>query len=536
MCQYIYPDDPDDPKYDEERAGKQCQAISLKDSRFCLVPDTRIFTNKFITIKNINNKCYGSIGQIQKIKNKGKRKYKGKIMKITPMGFPSIFITPDHAWKIKQFRNEGHSPESFINRIKEPTVWINSEDLKPRDLLLIPRINKQKYDPPSFKNFILDDDSFEFFGWYVAEGHRQSNRLFISQKNKNVLLNLKNKITKYGLDSKIDSVGNTDIFRLVVQYGNTEEILNKFGDGAKNKKIPESFFCLPRHLLLSFLKGFMLGDGCFVNTGRIDLGTSSEQLAYDLVQLLLVLGYYPQLKKGTEQEKDFNGYHYSSFVYYVRICPKDSEEILKELNMFDQYLSDHDSHVNRYYKDNKYFYVPIKKVEKEKYEGLVYNLETEDNTYLLPFIVHNCYYHQSNQEKVMEQLAEAREVRQNPPNLKHGYYSKEKRECDTCTLAAGCQYFEAGKKVCDFDLNPDIDLSSLENIQTFAEEIMSSEIMTYKLLETIVKLNPENADLIELKRKYSKTIMSTLRDFSAIKDSYEKRKSGSSWEDILNPS
>ena len=147
-----------------------------------------------------------------------------------------------------------------------------------------------------------------------------------------------------------------------------------------------------------------------------------------------------------------------------------------------------------------------------------------------------CYYHQPNQEKVMEQLAEARDARQNPPNLQHGYYSKEKRECDTCTLAIGCQYFEAGKKVCDFDLNPDIDLSSLKEIQKFAEEIMSSEIMTYKLLETIVKINPENADLIDLKRKYSKTIMSTLKDFSSIKDSYEKRKSGSSWENILNPS
>lgn len=143
-----------------------------------------------------------------------------------------------------------------------------------------------------------------------------------------------------------------------------------------------------------------------------------------------------------------------------------------------------------------------------------------------------CYYHQPEKEKLLEQLEEAREARVHPPNTKHGFYA-EKRECSSCTLKNACEYVEEGKKECDFNLNNNVDLSSLSNIQKYAEEIVSSEIQTYRLLDMIVRLNPENADLVNLKRMSSKTIMSVLKDFSGIKEVYEKKNTSTSWKDIL---
>jgi hypothetical protein len=40
--------------------------------------------------------------------------------------------------------------------------------------------------------------------------------------------------------------------------------------------------------------------------------------------------------------------------------------------------------------DDKNWYVPIKMVECDEMDGVVYNLETKDNTYQVPFLVHNC--------------------------------------------------------------------------------------------------------------------------------------------------
>jgi len=39
------------------------------------------------------------------------------------------------------------------------------------------------------------------------------------------------------------------------------------------------------------------------------------------------------------------------------------------------------------------WYLPIKKITCEEFSGTVYNIETEDHTYQVPFVVHNCYRH-----------------------------------------------------------------------------------------------------------------------------------------------
>jgi len=44
----------------------------------------------------------------------------------------------------------------------------------------------------------------------------------------------------------------------------------------------------------------------------------------------------------------------------------------------------------RYLEDDGNFYIPIKSVKQKMYRGMVYNLTTENETYAVPFVVHNC--------------------------------------------------------------------------------------------------------------------------------------------------
>jgi len=144
-----------------------------------------------------------------------------------------------------------------------------------------------------------------------------------------------------------------------------------------------------------------------------------------------------------------------------------------------------------------------------------------------------CWYHQPDQIKLREQLADAREARENPPNMKHGWYSNRERKCDTCALRDACEFYEPGKEVCDFVIKQNIDLSSIENIQSHIEDIMGSELGTYKLLEIIVNKYPDNAELMDLKRKYGNTIVRTLKDFASLKSTYEKNEGAKSFKEAL---
>jgi ribosomal protein L40E len=43
-----------------------------------------------------------------------------------------------------------------------------------------------------------------------------------------------------------------------------------------------------------------------------------------------------------------------------------------------------------YFEDDKFYYFPITAKEFVNFDGEVYNLETTENIYILPFVVHNC--------------------------------------------------------------------------------------------------------------------------------------------------
>ena len=42
-----------------------------------------------------------------------------------------------------------------------------------------------------------------------------------------------------------------------------------------------------------------------------------------------------------------------------------------------------------FFEDDNYYFLPVTEINTEHYEGSVYNVETEDNTYTAGVVVHN---------------------------------------------------------------------------------------------------------------------------------------------------
>jgi predicted secreted Zn-dependent protease len=82
-------------------------------------------------------------------------------------------------------------------------------------------------------------------------------------------------------------------------------------------------------------------------------------------------------------------------------------------------------------------------------------------------------------------------------------------------------------------LNAELDLSSLESIKTVAEEIVKTEMQRYRKLEPFFDNEYDNMELFDLSSRIAKRMTSTLKDYSAIKDIYEKGKKAENWKDIL---
>lgn len=137
-------------------------------------------------------------------------------------------------------------------------------------------------------------------------------------------------------------------------------------------------------------------------------------------------------------------------------------------------------------------------------------------------------------EKAREKSVEKRLTNPRQPNEKHGFYSKTRKECDNCAISDACGYFEPGKKVCDYQLNPDIDLSSLNKIETFVEELVTTEMKRYRKLEPFFELDYENMELFDLSSRIAKRLTSVLKDYAAIKETYEKRKGPASLLEALS--
>jgi len=169
------------------------------------------------------------------------------------------------------------------------------------------------------------------------------------------------------------------------------------GRGAHHKQVPPPVMNAPAPVMRAFLDGYLAGDGHRTAAHAVGL-TVSERLALGLFELGLHIGILPtyfghtpaptKLIEGrTVQQSEF---------YIVKYLRK----------RFDAGF-DARPERSRWRETEANFLVPLSRIERVPYSGLVYNLEVDDadHSYLAPFLaVANCQNWDISKSRDMDRL------------------------------------------------------------------------------------------------------------------------------------
>lgn len=360
----------------------------------CYGADTPIFADRVINIQDVKegDLVYGHDGNKHKVLKTFKHKHKGKMVKIRAVGVPGIECTPEHPFLVlKQSYKE--STKSVYKNIKsvESTwesstpEWVKAEDLKIGDCLLSPKINRKKSMLPEWqeasKNVINhpnslyeDNDIAWLFGLYIADGNAVDGHkvcITLNVTEKDTLNRTIKAFDKLGLKSYIS---NKETYTKIYAYSSVlaNSFREWFGYNSHEKKIPEFLFH-GNWNYESIIEGIFAGDGAIAKNNESNkvITTTSKELAYQLWQMLLTVGFNPKINEVNKKGKGV--YPNARKQYYVSW----NEEAIKPKTGFKE----------------DYYVTPITELStRDNYEDYVYNFEVEEvNSYIAAGVAtHNC--------------------------------------------------------------------------------------------------------------------------------------------------
>lgn len=163
---------------------------------------------------------------------------------------------------------------------------------------------------------------------------------------------------------------------------------------AKDKSIPDFIFHWPVNLKKEFIKGLVRGDGSIEKTREITFSSASSQLVGSLRLLLLSIGIKSSIKKIVPKVS------WKPALVRGRLIPKIVSYALSisgsDFNLFSIFEDELDNKKKSSGIDRKgilyqnFFYVPVREITEEFYDGDVFDLEvSEGESFLTTCIVHN---------------------------------------------------------------------------------------------------------------------------------------------------
>lgn len=246
------------------------------------------------------------------------------------------------------------------NKPKIKPKEILAGDLKVGDLLYIPKAE----DPKGNK---FSEEDMKIFGWYLAEGsiipEKATTCFSFGIKDKKYAQEIQKIIEKNHSDkissTKLKERKERNTIPLNV-YGKkfTEWIEKNCGRYSHSKKLNVDVIKESNKNLEILIKHFGYGDGHErdSNGKDITLTTISEDLAWQLWNILLRIGQFASIRQQNRNNRKYNDF---------QINYKPNRKQFRFCEIEDGY------------------FVPITKIEKEKYEGTVKNLwiDSEEHLY-----------------------------------------------------------------------------------------------------------------------------------------------------------
>lgn len=340
----------------------------------CLCSNSKIITPT--GIKNIQDlkkgdEVYGKNFQKNLITNNFSRIAKEKIYTLSTYT-PPINLTENHPLYIGSIKYK----RKHLFKGNPTFSWKKVSEINPKkDFLVIPK--KHKSYLHKINGFNLDKNFGKLLGWYLAEGHliKRKNRpnstciqltLGLKSAGENVAKNLCNLAKKVGCDAKFYKYPNRGTILVSIYSKKLYDFIKKYIGTGSSKKHIGNLIQSPMVFLKSMVFNYIEADGEYsINKKLRRISSVSEELIREVQVILFKLGiparYYYLSQKNNPTAK--NPLHLLQWT----INPLHKSE----------------------FQDSKNLYLPIK-LKRIKSNKKVYNIETEDHIFLLPFISHNC--------------------------------------------------------------------------------------------------------------------------------------------------
>lgn len=383
----------------------------------CFKSNTNIIgSNKIISDLKKDDLVLDYNGNFTKVKQLFNRKYDGDLYKIKALYLDAIETTPEHPILIVKEEN---------NNIKK-TEWVYAKNIKLNDFVVLPKIKTEKInriiDLTQFnkidnsnyrrglKSINLTDDVLWMMGVYLAEGH-------ISGSENNLQINFTLNANEIDYANKIKNVFSNLGYKTIIRYSKISKSLTVqssctalaraftawFGTYAFNKKIPDFIFKSTSDSSIPFLNGLIDGDGSIeLPSKQVGFHSASKVMIYQVQLMLATLNAMTGFSYVKPYEREIRG---------KKVTSKDSWQLRGKNKYLDNIFKTNPNKIRkniRYEFDENYIYLPVSNIEINHYKGDVYNIETENNTYVVSnAIVHNChehvrYYSLTNIKKLLE--------------------------------------------------------------------------------------------------------------------------------------
>lgn len=377
----------------------------------CFLPGTQVSGKRIEDIKD-GDTIYDSQGNKTQVITTMTRPYDGTVLEINAMYVEKLTCTPEHPILTvpkESVRFDCGQLRKSINPEQLEPVWIHAEDIKPGDMLAIPRIKPTKttttidlmqynsnspYRRRGLESVELDTDMAWFIGLYVAEGFSAK----LGAGNEYICLTLHEKET-YFVDRVIhifeklgyrvtvyDSTVSKAISVRIYCTALARYLRGVVGHGARNKRVPQVIINhRNEEIKTGFLRGLVDGDG-YIDGNQVHLHTGSRALAQDVQFLVASLGAAVGITKAKNKKRVCrNGTIRGSVSWQVRGASGKLAQIFGYT-----YLGSG----NHTFVSDDFVFVRVKSVKEKEYSGQVHNLETESHTYTAANVaVHNCHEH-----------------------------------------------------------------------------------------------------------------------------------------------
>lgn len=221
-------------------------------------------------------------------------------------------------------------------------------------------------------------------GLYAAKGSSDGNSLswVMSIKEKQILKKISKLLHRFGLHTNLRTKKGASSLELRCSNRLLSELFGKIiGIGASNKKIPDFIFRCSKNVKISFLKGLLIGDGCF-SGNKIKLTVVSKPLRDGCASLFMDLGLLPSMavdyKLRLNRKWNIQRKHPS---YSVLVGGKQlfMTELAKSIGLYKKREEG-----NRFFSDDMGKWHKVTNISQIDYSGEVFDLTIEkDHTFAL---------------------------------------------------------------------------------------------------------------------------------------------------------